>query len=100
MPLDVSLTTIKIVLTRTTGFLREVTSHSLQPYRGCTFGNALCGAGCYVQHSLHITRGRPWGGFLEVRENAAASYRDNFERERRWAHRKGREFSIFCSSAT
>lgn len=100
MSLDLSLVTVKNVLTRTTGFLREVTSHSLQPYRGCSFGRALCGAGCYVQHSRHITQGRPWGGFLEVRTNAADSYRDNYERERRWGRERNGKFSIFCSSAT
>src|SRR5204863_9456355 len=100
MPLDLSLVTVKNVLTRTTGFLREVTSHSLQPYRGCTFGNALCGVGCYVQHSRHITQGRRWGGFLEVRTNAAESYLANCDRERRWAERRNEAFSIFCSSAT
>jgi DNA repair photolyase len=77
-----------------------VTSHSLQPYRGCTFGRALCGVGCYVQHNQHLLRGREWGGFLEVRTNAAESYRANAERERRWAARRGQEFSIFCSSST
>jgi DNA repair photolyase len=87
-------------LTRTTGFLREVTSHSLQPYRGCTFGHALCGVGCYVQHSQHILQGRKWGEFLEVRTNTAASYRENYEREARWARRNRGRFSIFCSSAT
>lgn len=100
MPLELSHVTVKNVLTRTTGFLRTVSSHSLQPYRGCTFGNALCGVGCYVQHSRHITQGRPWGGFLEVRTNAAASYLANCERERRWAARRNEPFSIFCSSAT
>lgn len=100
MSLDLSFVSVKNVLTRTTGYLREVTSHSLQPYRGCTFGHALCGVGCYVQHSQHITRGRPWGGFLEVRTNAAESYRQNCARERRWAEKQGRPFSIFCSSAT
>lgn len=100
MSIDLSLVTVKNVLTRTTGFLREVTSHSLQPYRGCTFGNALCGVGCYVQHSRHITQGRPWGGFLEVRTNAAESYLVNCDRERRWAARRNEPFSIFCSSAT
>ena len=65
------LTTIQSVLTRTSGFLETVCSHSLQPYRGCPFGASLCGVGCYVQHSLHVTRGRPWGSFLEVRTNAA-----------------------------
>jgi DNA repair photolyase len=64
-----------------------VTSHSLQPYRGCTFGNALCGVGCYVQHNRHLLAGRRWGGFLEVRTNAAESYREHYEREARWARR-------------
>lgn len=93
-------TTIGNVLTRTTGYLKTVTSHSLQPYRGCTFGNALCGVGCYVRHNRHLLAGREWGGFLEVRTNAAESYRKNYERERNWARRDGGRFSIFCSSAT
>lgn len=100
MSVEISLTTVKNILTRTTGFLRTVTTHSLQPYRGCTFGNALCGAGCYVQHNRHLLQGRPWGGFLEVRTNAANSYRTNYDRERRWAEQQGRGLSIFCSSAT
>ncbi|MEX0716305.1 MAG: radical SAM protein [Planctomycetaceae bacterium] len=110
--MEIVETTIGNVLTRTSGYLRTVTSHSLQPYRGCTFGNSLCGVGCYVQHSRHLLRGRPWGGFLEVRTNAADSYREHFAREARWARRSatsaeddGAEprpgrFSIFCSSAT
>jgi len=95
-----SLTTIGNVLTRTTGYLRRVTSHSLQPYRGCTFGKALCGVGCYVQHNGHILQGRAWGSFLEVRTNAAQAYRTHYDREARWARRDGGRFSIFCSSAT
>ncbi|MEX0703715.1 MAG: hypothetical protein WD069_16580 [Planctomycetales bacterium] len=104
--LELIETTIGNVLTRTSGYLRTVTSHSLQPYRGCSFGNSLCGVGCYVQHSRHLLRGRPWGGFLEVRTNAAESYRQHFVREARWARRnatagsRGGRFSIFCSSAT
>ena len=100
MPINVTETTIRNVLTRTTGYLRTVTSHSLQPYRGCTFGNALCGVGCYVRHNGHVLRGREWGSFLEVRTNAADSYRDNVARERRWAERRGEPFSIFLSSST
>ncbi|MEX2286108.1 MAG: radical SAM protein [Planctomycetaceae bacterium] len=99
-PLGVTETTVANVLTRTTGYLQTVTSHSLQPYRGCTFGHALCGVGCYVQHSRHILKNRPWGSFLEVRTNAADSYRENFDREARWAARRGKSFSIFLSSAT
>jgi DNA repair photolyase len=100
MPVVVTETTVKNVLTRTTGFLRTVTSHSLQPYRGCTYGHALCGVGCYVQHNGHILQGRAWGGFLDVRTNAAESYADNYEREARWARRARGRFSIFCSSST
>lgn len=98
--MDVSVTTIRNVLTRTTGFLHTVSSHSVQPYRGCSFGRALCGVGCYVQHGAHLTRGRPWGSFVEVRLNAADSYRANVERERRWARRNRGRFGVFLSSAT
>lgn len=91
---------VKNVLTRTTGFLRTVTSHSLQPYRGCSYGNSLCGVGCYVQHSYWVTKGRAWGSFLEVRENAAETYLANVEKERRWARKSGDVFSIFMSSST
>lgn len=98
--MHVTETTIKNILTRTTGYLRTVTSHSLQPYRGCTFGNSLCGVGCYVRHNGHVLRGRRWGGFLEVRTNAAESYRANYEREAAWGRRNCGRFSIFCSSST
>src|SRR5438128_2498122 len=88
------------VLTRTSGFLRTVSSHSLQPYRGCTFGGTLCGVGCYVQHNRWVTRGAPWGGFLEVRTNAADAYREQYDGERAWARRTGDSFTIFLSSST
>lgn len=100
MPLTVSETTVKNVLTRCTGYLKSVTSHSLQPYRGCSYGNSLCGVGCYVQHNGHVTQGRPWGSFLEVRTNAADSYLAHAGRERRWARQHRDGFSIFCSSST
>ncbi len=88
------------ILTRAGGFLKTVSSHSAQPYRGCSFGNSLCGVGCYVQHYAHLTRGRRWGGFLEVRRNAADSYRRNYPRERAWARRSRGRFTIFLSSST
>jgi DNA repair photolyase len=106
----ISETTIKNVLTRTTGFLRTVTSHSLQPYCGCAFGHSLCGVGCYVRHNGRLLKGREWGSFLEVRTNAAQSYLDNYEAEAAWARRRPAKetnpvatdglFSIFCSSST
>lgn len=93
-------TTIQKILNRTSGFLSTVCSHSVQPYRGCTLGQSLCGVGCYVQHSRHMTQGRPWGSFLEVRVNAADSYRKHFAAERRWARAHRGQFSLFLSSAT
>jgi hypothetical protein len=102
--LEVTETTIQNILTRTTGFLRTVTSHSLQPYCGCSFGNSLCGIGCYVQHNGRLLRGRRWGSFLEARTNAAESYIANYDSESRWARQPGKthdgRFSIFCSSST
>ena len=78
--MELAVTEIRNILTRTTGFLKTVTSHSVQPYRGCSLGNALCGVGCYVQHNPYATQGRPWGSFLEVRKNGADSYRLHVDR--------------------
>src|SRR5262249_37270001 len=99
-PMLTTSVTVKSILTRTSGYLATVCSHSLQPYRGCPFGTSLCGVGCYVRHSIHTTQGRPWGSFLDVRANAADAYRGAFERERAWAQRSRGGFGIFLSSAT
>lgn len=106
-PISITEVTVKNILTRAErGFLRNkdgnrpVCSHSLQPYSGCTYGNSLCGVGCYVRANFHVTKGRPWGGYLDVRTNAAASYLQNFDKERRWAKNEVGRFSIFCSSST
>ena len=88
------------ILTRSSGFLRTVSSHSLQPYRGCTFGGTLCGVGCYVRHNRWVTRGAAWGSFLEVRTNAADAYREQYDAERAWAQRTRNDFTIFLSSST
>jgi DNA repair photolyase len=99
--LEITATTINNILSRTEdGFLKKVSSHSLQPYRGCTFGNALCGTGCYVQWLPYVTKGRAWGSFLEVRTNAAESYRQHYAAEKRWTRRQNTRFIIFCSSST
>jgi DNA repair photolyase len=95
-----SVVEVRSILTRTTGYLKTVCSHSLQPYRGCPFGKALCGVGCYVQHNQYVTKGRPWGSFLEVRANAAEVYTRDYSRERNWARRSREGFVIFLSSAT
>jgi DNA repair photolyase len=100
MGLVVSEANVKSVLTRSSGYLRTVCSHSLQPYRGCSFGRSLCGVGCYVQHNPWLRRGAAWGAFLEARTNAADAYRAQVERERAWARREREGFAIFFSSAT
>jgi DNA repair photolyase len=92
--------TVRSILTRTSGYLTTVCSHSLQPYRGCPFGRSLCGVGCYVQHNIYATGGRRWGTFLDVRSNAAEAYHEGYERERAWARRSRGGFVIFLSSAT
>lgn len=100
MSVAITQTTVRSILTRTTGYLATVSSHSLQPYRGCTYGRSQCGVGCYAQHLAWIRRGRDWGAFLEVRANAVAAYTENWSRERQWARSRHGRFSIFMSSAT
>jgi DNA repair photolyase len=91
---------VKSILTRTSGYLTGIASHSLQPYRGCSFGRSLCGVGCYVQHNRFVTGGAPWGQFLEARVNAAEVYAAQAPRERRFARRRWGSFGVFLSSAT
>jgi DNA repair photolyase len=98
--MQTELTAVRSVLTRASGFLKTVCSHSLQPYRGCPFGASLCGVGCYVRHNDYVTQGRKWGSFFEVRQNAAEVYAQSCDRERRWAHKNRGGFVIFLSSAT
>lgn len=98
--MDIQQVEIGNILTRTSGYLETVTSHSMQPYRGCSLGSSLCGVACYVRHSFHVTRGRTWGEFLEVRHNAAESYLRHVTSERRWARKYRGRFSIFLSSST
>lgn len=100
MSLLVTEAHVRSILTRATGFLRTVSSHSLQPYRGCSFGRSLCGVGCYVQHNAWVTRGVPWGTFLEARTNAAEVYREQYLAERRWARANRGAFGVFLSSST
>lgn len=88
------------ILTRATGYLREVCSHSLNPYIGCGFGFSACGEGCYVRFNRWLTRGRVWGSFVDVKTNASGIYLKTVETERHWARNRGRAFSIFLSSST
>ncbi len=90
----------KSILTRVTGYLKQVSSHSLNPYVGCGFGQSACGVPCYVRHNNWLTKGRNWGTFVDVKLEADRVYRETYKRESGWARRNGGEFSIFFSSST
>ncbi len=90
---------VQSILTRTGGFLGAGFSHTLNPYAGCSYGRALCGAPCYAQHNAWTTRGRTWGSFLDVKTNAAEAYRGQIDAERRWACARG-GLRFFMSSVT
>ena len=92
--------TCKSILTRATGYLRDVVSHSVNPYVGCGFGRSACGVGCYVQHNRWLTQGREWGRFVDIKINAAESYRKTWKYEKNWAAKRGQSFFIFLSSST
>ena len=98
--MDVTEVHCKSILTRVTGYLKQVCSHSLNPYVGCGFGRSACGVGCYVRHNTWLTKGRDWGTFVEVKTNAPEIYLTTRDAEQRWAHRRGQPFAVFFSSAT
>jgi DNA repair photolyase len=98
--MQLTVAQVSQILTRTSGFLHDVSSHSLQPYRGCALGSSLCGVGCYVRHNIYVTRGEAWGSFVEAKTNAAQAYRDQYQRERQWAQKARGAFGIFLSSST
>ncbi len=88
------------ILTRTSGYLKTVSSHSLNPYVGCGFGRSACGEGCYVRFNPWITGGREWGRFVDIKTNAAELYLQTVAREKKWAQKTRDGFSIFFSSST
>ncbi len=98
--MEVTEVQCKSILTRVSGYLKQVCSHSLNPYVGCGFGRSACGVGCYVRHNAWLTKGRDWGSFVEVKTNAPEVYLKTYEAEQRWAHRRGQAFAIFFSSST
>jgi len=90
----------KSILTRTSGYLKTVSSHSLNPYVGCGFGRSACGEGCYVRFNQWLMRGREWGRFVDVKINSREVYLQTVEKEKKWARKNGGRFSIFFSSST
>jgi len=98
--MEIRETSCNSILTRASGYLRGVCSHSLNPYVGCGYGNSSCGEGCYVRFNQWLLRGRQWGSFVDVKVNADKVYYKTVQAERRWAARRGVPFSIFFSSST
>ena len=98
--MEITETQCKSILTRTSGYLKQVCSHSINPYVGCGFGRSACGVGCYVRHNAWLTKGRDWGSFVEAKTNAPEVYLQTCEAEQRWAHRRDQPFTLFFSSST
>jgi DNA repair photolyase len=90
----------KSILTRSTGYLKAVSSHSLNPYVGCGYGHSACGEGCYVRFNQWLMKGREWGRFVDMKTNAAEVYLQTVAREKKWAQKNAGHFSIFLSSST
>lgn len=88
--------TAKTILTPTGGFLLGFT-HSLNPYRGCSFGRALCGVYCYASEVRYgQDRGLAWGGYLYAKEGVAELYRIEAARIRG----SGAPLRLFMSTVT
>jgi DNA repair photolyase len=90
----------KSILTRTQGYLKAVSSHSLNPYVGCGFGRSACGEGCYVRFNQWLLKGREWGWFVDMKINSAEVYLRTVDREKKWAQKNAGGFSVFFSSST
>lgn len=98
--MQINLVQSKTLLTRASGYLKDVCSHSLNPYRGCGYGLSSCGEACYVRFNSWLTQDREWGKFVDVKMNAGELYLGSVEREKSWAHKRSIPFTIFMSSAT
>ena len=98
--MQINLIQSKTLLTRSSGYLKSICSHSLNPYSGCGFGLSSCGEGCYVRFNHWLTRGREWGKFVDVKINAGELYTQSAEKEKTWAHKSSVPFTIFMSSST
>jgi DNA repair photolyase len=90
----------KSILTRTQGYLKAVSSHSLNPYVGCGFGRSACGEGCYVRFNQWLLKGREWGRFVDMKTNAVEVYLQTVAKEKKWAQKNSGCFSVFFSSST
>jgi DNA repair photolyase len=87
-------------LNRTTGFLREGFTHTINLYRGCPLANSLCGAFCYAQWNWYHTEGRSWGTFLDIKTGICDAYRRDYDRIKGPKVGPPRSLRIYMSSVT
>lgn len=97
--MSVPLTQVRSILTKTGGFLKSGYTHSLNPYLGCSFANAACGAFCYAQHNQWVVKGRPWGLYAG-KAGAPDAYAREWERLKRPRRGPARPLRIYMSSST
>jgi len=94
---EISVTTI---LNPTSGFLEEGYTHTINLYRGCSLGNALCGRFCYAQWNRFHTKGRRWGSFLDIKTGFREAYRKDYDRIRNARNGSRQPLRIYMSSVT
>ena len=91
MAIDIQYTVPRRLLNPATGYLSGY-DYSLNPYAGCVYACSYC----YVrQMPVAQFRGKPWGTWVDVKQEAAALFR----KELRNAKRKGGT-ALFMSSST
>lgn len=89
----------KSILTPTSGFLANGYTHSLNPYSGCSFANAICGTYCYVQHNRWVTKGRKWE-LYGSKQNTKDLYIKEYKRIKNIRKGNPKPLKIYMSSST
>jgi DNA repair photolyase len=89
----------KSILTPTSGFLASGYTHTLNPYVGCAFAQALCGTFCYAQHQHWIVRGRPWG-LYGAKRNIRQAFQRDYDRIKHPRNGSPRPLRIYMASST
>ncbi|NRF95997.1 radical SAM protein [Paenibacillus frigoriresistens] len=93
MEIQIKHIVAKKILTEAKGYLDIGFTHSLNPYSGCAFSCRYC----YVREMpIQKFKDIPWGEWLDIKINAAESYRKEINKLRE----KNKTVNIFMSSAT
>jgi DNA repair photolyase len=91
---------VTTILNPTSGFLNAGYTHTINLYRGCPLGNALCGQFCYAQWNHFHTKGRKWGRFLDIKTDFRAAYCKDYDRIRKARNAPSTPLRIYMSSVT